>query len=128
MSARRYFVAQSPQPGLVTLAGEVTIGSDGAISAQTDPKVSGAVVTYVEGSEGRYLVTYHKTFRRSLHVGATMVGPDDAAFPTTTGSDPQARLKTTASHVVQFKRVDTQADADPASGTKFSYVAILATK
>jgi hypothetical protein len=122
---RRTHKAESIQPRFITLAGTFTIGASGAISAQTGAAISGATVTQTGSEDGRYAVAFDTTYRRTLGAHASMVGPDDSAFPTTTGSDPETRLLTTSGFSVQFKRVDTQADADPASGTVCSWVAFV---
>ena len=120
----------------LTLSGVVTITAAGAISAQgwmdgaglvsTGAKNTGATVAKTGGKSGRYSVTFDRKYRHVKHVGATMIGPDDAAFPTTTGSSPKCRLLAdTSGFTVQFIREDTQADADPASGTKFTWIAIV---
>jgi hypothetical protein len=117
----------SPQPRVVLLAGNFTIGAAGAITAQTGARISGATVTQTGSEDGRYGVALDTRYKRALAAGASMVGPDDAAFPTTTGSDPQTRLLAVDGFSVQFKRVDTQADADPASGTIGTWWAIVST-
>jgi hypothetical protein len=115
----------SPLPRTVVLAGEVAITSSGAISSQTPSNISGAVVAKTGSESGRYSVTFLDGWHRCLHGGATMFGPDDNAFPTTTGSSPKARLLAKTGFSVQFVREDTQADADPASGTKFTWFAVV---
>ncbi len=127
--SRKLDMVRSPTPRMTILAGLVTIGASGAISSQTASTISGATVTQVGSEDGRYLVTVNAMkVLRVLACGANMIGDDDDAFPTTTGSDPQTRnLGTTGFHV-QTKRVDTQADADPASGYGFSWWAIVALR
>lgn len=110
-----------PRPGKIQLEGSFTIGGAGAISAQDGLKLSGCTVAK-NAAAGRYDVTFYKPFKALISGFVQMVGPASAAFPTTTGSDPQLRPSNgptaTSSNVqVQFKRTDTQADADAASGT-----------
>lgn len=107
------------------LSGSFTIGSSGAISAQTGAAASGFTVTQdtTSSAVGRYLVTFYKTFNAIKTKMVSMTGPAaGTAFPTTTGSHPQFRNYTgtaanTLTASVQFTRSDTQADADAASGT-----------
>jgi len=115
-------------PRCVTLGGIVTIGSSGAISSQDASSMSGGVVTQTGSEDGRYSVAFTIKAKRNLGSFVNMVGPDDTGFPTTTGSDPQTRNLAATGFDVQFKRTDTQADADPASGTKFSWFARVALK
>jgi hypothetical protein len=109
---------------LVMLCGTFTIGSSGAVSSSTADSKSGGTVTQTGSEDGRYGVAFYKTVKTVQAFGCGMNGPDDSAFPTTTGSDPQCRLVTTTGMSVQFKRTDTQADADPASGTIGSWWAL----
>lgn len=122
MATRRTRPAEAISPRFITLAGTVTIGSSGAITAQTGAAISGATVEQTASEDGRYTVTFVDTsYRRMLGAGAAMCGPADAAFPTTTGSSPKTRNLATTGFDVQFIREDTQADADPASGTILSW-------
>jgi hypothetical protein len=99
---------------------------DGAGVVANGAKNTGATVAKTGGKNGRYSVAFDRKYRHVKHVGASMIGPDDAAFPTTTGSSPKCRLLAdTSGFTVQFVREDTQADADPASGTKFTWIAIV---
>jgi hypothetical protein len=123
---RRSYNLETLNPKLLLIGGSFTIGASGAISAQDGAKLSGGTVTQVASEDGRYLVTLDRTYKRVRPLAPLMIGPDDAAFPTTTGSDPQARLLTTSGFAVQFKRTDTQADADPASGTVCTWAALVA--
>lgn len=130
MASRALDVKRALRPKEIRLGGIVVITAAGAISSQTGVKDAGATVTKDTGN-GRYLVTFDRTYKRVKGVGCSMIGPDTAAFPTTTGSDPQCRTVSppgTAISLmrVQFKRTDTQADADPASGTAFSWFAEVA--
>ena len=124
MASRRLHPAQAATAREMTLSGMVVIGGSGAVSAQTPSKFTTATVTKDSGS-GRYIVTLDRTYKRCFGAGCQMVGPDSAAFPTTTGSDPQTRTVNHDTPInlfrVQFKRTDTQADADPASGSKFTW-------
>lgn len=123
---RRPYPLETLNPKLLLIGGSVTIGASGAVSSQDGAKLSGGTVTQVGSEDGRYLVTLDRTYKRVRPLAPLMIGPDDAAFPTTTGSDPQARLLTTSSFAVQFKRTDTQVDTDPASGTVFTWFALVA--
>lgn len=136
MASRSRYQMQSIRPREITLSGVVTITAAGAIQAQGfmdrsgnvtgSPKMTGATVAKVGATSGRYSVTYDRPYRHVKAVGVTMIGPDSAAFPTTTGSTPRCRLLAdTSSFTIQFIREDTQADADPASGTKFTWWAIV---
>jgi hypothetical protein len=122
---RRSYNLETLNPKVLLIGGSVTVGAAGAISAQDGAKLSGGTATQVASEDGRYLITLDRTYKRVRPLAPLMIGPADAAFPTTTGSDPQARLLTTSSFTVQFKRVDTQADADPASGTVFTWSALV---
>jgi hypothetical protein len=117
----------SPAPRVCVLGGTFTIGASGAVRDQTGAKLSGATVTQVASEDGRYAVTFQRTFKRILSATATFVGPDDAAFPTTTGSLCGTRLLTTSGFSVQAVRMDTQADTDPASGSVYCWSALVAT-
>lgn len=140
MASRSRQQMQCLRPREVTLAGVVTITAAGAIAAQGQMdrsgalnsttaaavKFTGATVTKTGGKTGRYGVAFDRAYRHVKFVGATMIGPDDAAFPTTTGSSPKCRLLAdTSGFSIQFVREDTQADAEPASGTKFTWIAIV---
>jgi hypothetical protein len=98
------------------MCGTFTIGASGAVSTQDGATIAGFTVTKTASEDGRYSVALHRTFKRARFL-VQMVGTADTAFPTTTGSDPQCRNQTGSGCDVQFKRTDTQADADPASGT-----------
>lgn len=117
----------SPAPRVVTLGGTFTIGGSGAITAQTGAKLSGGTVTKTGSKTGRYGVVFGRTFKRYLSAGALFFGPDDSAFPTTTGSQLKGRLLTTSGFTIQAVREDTQADADPASGSIITWSALVAT-
>lgn len=136
MATRSRQQMQCLRPREITLSGVVTIGAAGAISAQgvmdgsgvvaNGAKNTGATVAKTGGKSGRYSVAFDRKYKHVKYCHANMVGPDDAAFPTTTGSAPKTRLLAdTSGFSVQFIREDTQADADPASGTKFTWIAIV---
>jgi len=136
MATRSLRQMQCLRPRELVLSGVVTITAAGAISTQgqmdangvvaNGAKNTGATVAKTGGKSGRYGVTFDRKYRHVKHIGATMIGPDDAAFPTTTGVAPRCRLfADTSGFSVQFIREDTQADADPASGTKFTWIAIV---
>lgn len=99
------------------IGGTFTVGSSGALSTQTGASKSGGTVTQTASEDGRYTVALNITTKRVVRFGCSMCGPADTAFPTTTGSDPQCRNVAVTGMDVQFKRTDTQADTDPASGT-----------
>lgn len=122
---RRGFVLEGQAPRARLLTGTITIGSAGAVSASTSAKYSGASATKTSAKNGRYAVAFQRTYKRILGAGCNMVGPDDSAFPTTTGSDPQLRLLTTSGFSIQAKRPDTQADTDPASGSVLTWWALV---
>lgn len=122
---RRLWEMMAPRPKELTLSGNFTIGASGAVSAQTGSKDSGATVTQTASEDGRYAIAFDRVYKSIKAVTVTMIGPDDSAFPTATGSDPQARLLTTSGFSAQFKRTDTQADADPASGTICCWTAVV---
>lgn len=110
-----------PRPGVVPLCGSFTIGAAGAVSAQDGFSKAGFSVTK-NAAAGRYDILFYKPFRVLQKANVNILGPASAAFPTTTGSDPQLRpgngpTAATINLQVQFKRTDTQADADAASGT-----------
>jgi hypothetical protein len=112
----------------VTLGGTFIIGAAGAISSQDASSLTGGVVTQTGSEDGRYHVAFTIKAKRNLGSFAQMIGPDDAAFPTTTGSDPQTRNIAATGFDIQFKRTDTQVDTDPASGTECSWFARVALK
>lgn|SRR5678815_5428329 len=122
---RRGFILETLNPKVRIIGGSFTIGSSGAVSTQDGAKLSGGTVTQVANEDGRYLVTLDRTYKRVRPMAPLMIGPDDSAFPTATGSHPQARLLTTSSFAVQFVRMDTEADADPASGTVCTWFAMV---
>lgn len=117
----------SPAPRVVPLGGTFTIGGSGAITAQTGAKLSGGTVTKTAAKSGRYGIAFGRVFKRILSASTEYVGPDDTAFPTTTGSKGGLRLLTASGFSVQAVRSDTQADADPASGTVITWSALVAT-
>jgi len=123
---RRSYNLETLNPKLLLIGGSFTIGASGAISAQDGAKLSGGTVTQTASEDGRYAVALDRTYKRVRPLAPLMIGPDDSAFPTTTGSDPQARLLTTSGFSIQFKRTDTQADTDPASGTVCTWAALVA--
>ena len=122
---RRFFGVSSLTPEVIILGGTVTIGSSGAISAQSGAKLSGATVAQTGSEDGRYTVTFDREWKGILGAHVQMVGPADNAFPTTTGSDPQTRNLAATGFDIQAKRADTQADADSASGTLYSWFALV---
>jgi hypothetical protein len=111
-------------PRLVPIGGTVTIGASGAISAQSGAAY-GAVFTQTASEDGRYTAVFSFPVKECISVNVNMVGPADNAFPATTGSDPQLRNKATTGFDIQTKRTDTQADADPASGSILSWSALV---
>lgn len=128
MPSKKLSDVRAIAPRTTIIGGEVTIGAAGAIDSQTSAILAGGVATQTGSEDGRYTIAFGITCKRVLAHGCQMVGAADAAFPTTTGSDPQTRNVSTTGMDVQFKRTDTQADADPASGTVFSWWAIVALK
>lgn len=125
MSVRRLFNMFAPRPKRLVIGGTITIGAAGAISAQSGDLLSGGTAVQTASEDGRYTVTFDRTYKRIVGAQVNMVGPADAAFPTTTGSDPQLRLLSASGITLQCKRVDTQADADPASGSVLCWSAIV---
>jgi len=136
MATRSLRQMQCLRPREITLSGVVTITAAGAIFTQGQMDGSGVVANGAKntggtwsktgGKTGRYACAFDRKYRHVKHVGVTMIGPDDAAFPTTTGSSPKCRLLAdTSGFTVQFVREDTQADAEPASGTKFTWIAVV---
>lgn len=128
MAARRDFPARHQHTDAICLSGQVTIGAAGAVTAQTSTKISGGTVSQTGSEDGRYGVAFQRRWKRIIGAGAFMFGPNDAAFPTTTGSSPKGRLLAVDGFSVQFVREDTQADADPASGTVFTWFAWVGAK
>lgn len=122
---RRTFQLDCLNPKFLLIGGNVTITASGAISAQSGSKKSGGTVTQTGSEDGRYAIAFDRTYKEIHSWGVTMQGPDDSAMPTTTGSDPVTRLVSNAGFSAQFKRTDTQADADPASGTVFAWWALV---
>lgn len=114
----------SVHPREITWSGIFTIGASGAISSQDGEVISGATVTQTASEDGRYDVVFYRPQKRLKFCDASMQGPTDAALPTTTGSDPITRNGSGTGFQVQFKRTDTQADTDPASGTVCRWFAI----
>lgn len=106
----------------------VTITAAGAILSQTGTAKSG-LFAVKNAAAGRYDFTYDggRTFALVKGGYCNMIKGDAAAFPTTTGADPQFRTLTTSAATVQFLRQDTQADADAASGVAFAVIIILST-
>lgn len=125
MPARHWYQLHTLNPKDLLIGGTVTIGASGAVSSEDGAKLSGGTVTQTASEDGRYSIAFDRTYKRTKVIGVTMVGPTDSALPTTTGSDPVARNKATTGFDVQFKRTDTQADADPASGTVFTWWALV---
>ena len=125
MARRRFWNVGTLNPKVKIIGGTVTIGSSGAISAQTGSKLSGGTIAQTGSEDGRYAVTFDRTWSAILGAHVQMVGPADNAFPTTTGSDPQTRNLAATGFDIQAKRTDTQADADSASGTLYSWFALV---
>ena len=123
MAERAFLPANGCPRGCVLLGGQFVVGSAGAITSQTGDQDSGGVIAYV--ANGLYTVTFGKTYTANLCIGVDMTGPDAAPFPTTTGSQPQTRVKTASGFKIQFVRPDTQVDTDPASGTLCNWMAIV---
>ena len=117
----------SPAPRVVKLGGTFTIGASGAITAQTGSKLAGGTVTQTATKTGRYGIAFTRQYKRILNAGGLFFGPDDSAFPTTTGSSVKGRLLTTSGFTIQMVRTDTQADALPASGSIITWSALVAT-
>lgn len=120
MSERVLNEVYTPDHRARDLAGNFAIGAAGAVGVQTPGAISGAVVTKVAATSGRYLVTPYKAFRRNKAPKATIEGPATAASggPTTGESGaPMLRAVSGASFVIQLRRADTLADADATSGT-----------
>lgn len=122
---RRGWPVDALNPRYRIIGGNVVIGSSGAISSQDTAKESGGTATQTGSEDGRYSIAFDRTYKRVVTSWATMFGPNDSAFPTTTGSSPKCRNRATTGFDVQFVREDTQADADPASGTSFDWGAIV---
>jgi hypothetical protein len=127
MSAHKLSDVKAMAPGVVIIGGTFVIGASGAISSQTASGLSGGVVTQTASEDGRYTIAFSQTWKRIIAAHVQMVGPDDAAFPTTTGSDPQTRNVAATGFDFQFKAPDAQDDVDPASGTEGMWSAIVAT-
>lgn len=129
---RRNFAARTIAPNQVILAGHFAIGAAGAISTTAtaaqglDPGelLTGGAVVKTDSETGRYTVTFSVPFKLMPHAGCWIQGPADAAFPTTTGSDPQSRNVSTTSFDIQCKRPDTQADEEPASGSVIHWIVV----
>jgi hypothetical protein len=122
---RRGWPVDALNPRYRIIGGNVIIGAAGAIASQDGAKKAGGTVTQTASEDGRYTIAFDRTYGRVVTTWATMFGPDDAAFPTTTGSSPKCRNRATTGFDVQFVREDTQADADPASGTEIDWGAIV---
>lgn len=122
---RRTFQLKCLNSKFILIGGNVTIGASGAVSSQSGSKKSGGTVTQTGSEDGRYGIAFDRTYKEIHSWGVTMCGPDDTALPTTTGSDPITRLVSTSGFSAQFKRTDTQADTDPADGTKFAWWALV---
>lgn len=119
------FFLKSRQPRMQVIGGTITIGAAGAIASNTNAKYGGTPVK-TAAKVGRYTVTFIDTkYTQILGAHVEMAGVTDAAFPTTTGSDPKTRNLATTSFDIQCKRTDTQADAEPASGTVLSWFALV---
>jgi hypothetical protein len=127
MPAHKLSDVKALAPGLVIIGGSVAIGASGVVSSQDASGLTGGVVTQTASEDGRYTITFNQTWKRILSYWVTMGGPADNAFPTTTGSDPATRNAAVTGLQAQFKRTDTQADTDPASGTVLCWGAIVAT-
>lgn len=113
------------KPKTLPIGGTITIGASGAISAQSGLADSGVTFVQTASEDGRYTGTFGIGIKSVMCVNVNMIGPADSAFPTTTGSDPQLRNVSTTGFDIQTKRVDTQADADPASGSILVWSALV---
>jgi hypothetical protein len=116
---------KAKRPKLIHLAGKFAIGASGAVASESGARLSGATVTQTGSEDGRYAVAFDRTYAECISATCNMVGPDDSAFPTATGSNPELRLLDETGFSVQFKRQDTEADADPASGTVCTWSAVV---
>ena len=118
MALRKTQLVESVHPRDRIMSAQIVIGAAGAITSQTGLAKSG-LFAVKNAAAGRYDFSYDSGRVFALVKGGhcNMVGPATAAFPTTTGSNPQLRALTTSAATVQFKRQDTEADADAASGT-----------
>lgn len=116
---------KAKRPKLIHLAGKFAIGASGAVASESGARLSGATVTQTGSEDGRYAVAFDRTYAELVSANVNMVGPDDSAFPTTTGSDPQLRLLAATGFTVQFKAPDAQDDVDPADGTVCTWSAVV---
>jgi hypothetical protein len=123
---RRGWPVDALNPKYRIIGGTFAIGASGAVSTEDGAKKAGGTVTQTGSEDGRYAIAFDRTYARLVTCGVTMFGPDDAAFSTATGSDPKCRLRDTDGFTVQFVDTATQADTDPASGTKCDWWAIVA--
>lgn len=127
MTQRLLHPAKTLQANQITLAGWFLIGSSGAVDDQYPVTKCGVTVEKTGSETGRYTLT--PQFGTIISGSCNMNGPDDSAFPTTTGSDPQMRgfdpTDQTALVYIQFKRPDTQADTNPASGTVVFFTVVI---
>lgn len=121
-----------PQSGgrVIVLSGHFAIGAAGAISTTAtaaqglDPgaKITGVSFVKTATETGRYTGTIYKTAKTRLAVVAGFEGPADAALPTTTGVGVCVRNSSTLTFDIQVFRTDTNADAEPASGSIIHWI------
>lgn len=125
--------------GVTFFAISWTIGAAGAIdstviaSSNTSLPMAGVTLVKTAAKTGRYTITLPKNYRHLLYKGGSFTGPDDTAFPTTTGSqlawrDIDIGIGANDGTIeVQLLRADTQADAEAAAGsaTSPSMVSVL---
>jgi hypothetical protein len=117
------------QRGWVVLAGTVTIGAAGAVSAlagdctKTTAGDSSVIKTATE--VGRYTVTLDRKYRRIIPLGVTLEGPADAALGNTDANLCSVRVVGTQSLLLQLSLASSGADTETTSGNKVHW-AVLA--
>ncbi len=119
-------VQRSLHAHAVIVSGHFAIGAAGAISTTAseanglDPgeKVTGVSLVKTATKTGRYTGTFSMPFKAVPDcLGATFQGDTDSAFPTTTGFLVAVRNVSKTGFDLQCSRLDTNADAEPASGS-----------
>lgn len=112
-------------PGLI--AGTVTIGSSGAITATTGFFASESAgiwgVVKTASKTGRYTFTFDRNYRTNVvPIACGIVGPADAAFGNTSANSAEFRNVSKSSCDIQLMLASTGADTDAASGYVLTYL------
>lgn len=128
MSERVFFPGHGNSlPGRVTMRGKLVTTTGGTIDT-TKSEFEGFTVVKTGTKTGRYTITLHRAYKRLGGMAVTIIGTDDAAATGTNGWIYQLRkntISTDGAFFLQFKRSDTNADAEleDAAEVRFEIIA-----